>query len=105
MSGFVLHIVVSTNLSLFSAASFFAYGSDLVVAVVVVDPPLDVECDGGDLGGESWDTHLGVDGGVGVAAVHLGGVAVAGVGLGGHQSRSQEGQQILKRKMGKISTI
>ena len=91
MSGFVLNIVVSTNLSLFSAASFFAYGSDLVVAVVVINDIFDSQSDRGHFVGKSWYANLGVDGGVGISAVVFGTVStVCGSMM---VSKSHQGQE------------
>merc|ERR1712117_448695 len=88
-------VLVCADLPGLDLGGLLADSADLLIAVVVVDDLLDVKGDWGDLGGEGWHAHLGVDGGVGVTAVHLGGVAVPSVGLGGDQGRCQEGQQIL----------
>ncbi len=49
---------MSADLSLEILGGFLADGSDLVVAVVVVNDVLHFQDDGSGLGGESGNTHL-----------------------------------------------
>ena len=92
MSGFVLNVVVSTNLSLYSLASFFTYGSDLVVTVVVVNDILDGQSDWGHFVGKSRYANLGVDRGVGISAVVFGSVSVCGSMMVSESHQGQESQ-------------
>jgi hypothetical protein len=54
--------------------SLFAYGSDLVVTVIVINDIFDSQSYGGNSFGESGYANLSVDGGVGIAAMVFGAI-------------------------------
>ena len=88
----LLDIVVGTDFTGNNGFGFLADGSDLVIAVVVVDDVLHVQGDGGGLGGEGGDTDLSVDAGVGVSAVVFGAITVRRGGMVGKGQQRQKSQ-------------
>ena len=93
-------VSVSANFAVVDGGDLFALGPGGRVAELVVHDVLDGQLDGARLRLERGHADLGVDGGVGVAAVELGllvavawvGVGVIGFGLCQRQGR-QEGEQ------------
>lgn len=68
-----------------------AHGSDLGVAVVVVNDVLNSQSDRGDFGGKSGDTDFSIDRSVGISAVVLG--AITAISGGVMVSKGHQGQQ------------
>ena len=87
----LLDVRVGADLTGDGGVDGFADGSDLGVAVVVVNDVLDGQGHGGDLGGESGHADLSVDGCVGIPAVVLGTVSVTM--RSGVIGESHQGQQ------------
>jgi len=87
----LLDVGVGADLTRDGGVDGCADGSDLGVAVVVVNDVLDGQGHGGDLGGESGHADLSVDGGVGIPAVVLGTVSVTM--RSGVIGESHQGQQ------------
>jgi len=83
-------IVVSADLPWLDLGGLLADGSDLFVAVVIVNNHLHGQGLWGGLSCEGWDTHLGVDTGVCVSAMDLGVVSISTVWGSSSQSWHKE---------------
>ena len=88
----LLDVVISTDFTGNNGFGFLANGSDLVIAVVVVNDVLHVQSDGSGLGGEGGDAHLSIDAGVGVSAVVFGAITIRRGGVVGKGQQRQESQ-------------
>jgi len=88
----LLDIVIGTDFTGNNGFGFLADSSDLVIAVVVVNDVLDIQGDGGGLGGEGRDAHLSVDAGVGVSAVVFGAITIRRGGVVGKGQQRQKSQ-------------
>jgi len=73
-------VVVSADLSWLDLGGLLAHGSDLLVAVFIVNNLLDWQGHWSSLASKGWDANLSIDTGVGIPAVNLWGIAIPGVG-------------------------
>lgn len=99
------HVVVGADFTLLSTGGLLAHGTDLVVAVVVVNDILDSQGNGCGHGGEGGDADLSVDRGVGIPTlvlrlVPIGGCGWVGVGVSSQGHEGQESQDESLKKTG-----